>query len=364
MHPPILNHLDPGKPLTLEPMGTWPKSDHLFDQESIWAVQAAWAAGRPLLIQGEPGCGKSQLARAVAQAQQWVFIPTVIHHRSECTDLQWHFDAVARLGSAQLLTAKAAYAGATAAVYAAAGKAEVGQSAETTVTHSLNPTRFLAPGPLWWAVNWVSAKQQFEDCDNGVKSVQPIANHLATQDKAANERLNRLPDHPDGRVLLIDEIDKANVDLPNGLLEVLDNGSFSIPYLAQGHVSPDQQRSLVIITTNRERDLPQAFLRRCFVYNINVPTTAEAFKTWLLKRATAHFGERKNYYPDVAALAADRLWSIRQSVKQRQQTKPGLGEFLDLMRALTRLAADEDVQREKLQQIADFAFNKSQQVAT
>jgi hypothetical protein len=80
----------------------------------------------------------------------------------------------------------------------------------------LQPARFLSPGPLWWALNWFSAVQQFNDCIN-------------PSDPA--------PDFPEGwepsqgSVILIDEIDKADTDLPNSLLETLGNGDFKVPYL-------------------------------------------------------------------------------------------------------------------------------------
>nr|WP_243436244.1 AAA family ATPase [Acanthopleuribacter pedis] len=374
-------------------MGTWPANQHLFDEDSLWAIQAAWAARRPLLIQGEPGCGKSQLARAVAQAEQWAFIPTVIHHRSECTDLQWHFDAVARLGSAQLLGFQAATAGrppapdearlapdearlaphearlapheaspssqggspapaGTSAVDAAGAAAGASPVPTGALEQQLNPMRFLAPGPLWWTVNWQSAAAQIARCEAGLQCVQPITSHL-NQPKAT----------PAGRVLLIDEIDKAHVDLPNGLLEVLDNGGFSVPYRRAGYVGADDVQPLVIITSNGERVLPQAFLRRCCVYTIQVPEDEGAFKAWLVTRAAAHFAVDPRFFPDVAAEAADFLWIVREAARRDQHPKPGQGEFLDLMRALLGLAATEAEQREKLEKIAPYVVDKTQQVS-
>lgn len=91
------------EPIPLDRCGTWPASVHLFDQQSADAVLAALAAERPLLVRGETGAGKSQLARAAAQALGRLFVSTVVHSRSEAQDLQWEYDAVARLGEAQVL---------------------------------------------------------------------------------------------------------------------------------------------------------------------------------------------------------------------------------------------------------------------
>ena len=71
----------------LPPIYSWPASVHQFDDDSIWAVNAALGAGRPLLVRGEPGIGKSQLARAVADVLGVPFLYHVIDARCECDDL-------------------------------------------------------------------------------------------------------------------------------------------------------------------------------------------------------------------------------------------------------------------------------------
>ncbi|WP_300327634.1 hypothetical protein [Accumulibacter sp.] len=73
-------------------------------------------------------------------------------------------------------------------------------------------------------------------------------------------------------MLLIDEIDKAEADLPNGLLEALGNGRFSVPPLARAVARPaGAPVPLVIVTSNEERELPAAFLRRCLVLTLRLP---------------------------------------------------------------------------------------------
>lgn len=312
-----------GERLKLPATGSWPESHHLFDEDGVHAIRTAIAAERPLLIRGEPGTGKSQLARAAAVKLGRAFITTVVHGRSEPQDLQWRFDAVARLGEAQAL--------------AAAGVIKPGD-----VATALDPQQFLSPGPLWWAFNWEGARQQHAHCQ-----------HADTAPESPNGWQPQ-----QGTVLLIDEIDKAEADLPNGLLETLGNGGFSVPYCGQTvRQSADAKPPLVVITTNEERELPAAFLRRCLVLHLAVPEQAAEFSDWLLQRARAH-GEL-DYFEPVWSAAASQLWRDREAAGQQGVSPPGLAEYIDLLRALTRLAPrDEAEQLRLLDKIARFAFAK------
>jgi len=87
-------------PLPLQ--DSWPESSHRFDTKSVWAVRAAIASGRPLLLRGEPGIGKSQIARAVAEELKVPFLYHVVDERSERDELLYTYDAVARLAEAQV----------------------------------------------------------------------------------------------------------------------------------------------------------------------------------------------------------------------------------------------------------------------
>ena len=82
-------------PFDLPARGSWPASRHVFDEESADAIRMALAAERPLLVRGEPGTGKSQLARAAAEELRRLFVAEVVHSRTEPQDLQWRFDAIA-----------------------------------------------------------------------------------------------------------------------------------------------------------------------------------------------------------------------------------------------------------------------------
>ena len=147
------------KPIPLPKRGSWPAAVHVFDEASVHALMAAEAAERPLLIRGEPGTGKSQLARAAAEATQRLFLSAVVNARTECQDLQWQFDAVARLGEAQALAHFHA----------------------DEITGRLLPRRFLTPGPLWWVFDWASAQAQYEQCPHPLEAPPTTSRRLGTQ---------------------------------------------------------------------------------------------------------------------------------------------------------------------------------------
>ena len=297
----------PTDSITLPKQGSWPDSFHVFEEVHGYALMAAEAAGRPLLLRGEPGTGKSQLARAAAVATGRLFLSVVVNARTECEDLQWKFDAVGRLGEAQIL----------------ASVPDADRLAR------LRPSRFLSPGPLWWALNWHSAEQQFNDCIN-------------PGDPA--------PDFPEGwepsrgSVLLIDEIDKADTDLPNSLLETLGNGDFKVPYLG-GSVRRQTEvpAPLVVITTNEERELPAAFIRRCLVFQLTLPEQPDQLIKFLSSRGEAHFGEKCSV--QVRERAAKLLVEDRLAVEPGQP-RPGQAEYLDLLKAITGMVKDEEIQIE------------------
>ena len=296
-----------GKSKSLKSLGSWPAAGHYYDPEQIKAVVAAWHAGRPLLVRGEPGVGKSQLASAVAQELGWQFISVSIQPRTEYQDLLWEFDAVARLAQAQLL--------------GSLPSGEAGISGE--LPESLQRERFIVPGPLWWAVRPRSAKQQCE------KAGRPGTPYLVDEPK--NE----------GLVLLIDEIDKADANLPNGLLELLGNGDMGLPI--DSAAQEELRRPLTIITSNDERQLPPAFLRRCLVLTITLPEPGEELVEHLKKFATAHVQSRQDAIakvPDSVVGKAAALISEWRRQTPEGERPPGPAEFLDLLRVVGGLGGE------------------------
>jgi MoxR-like ATPase len=306
-----------GYPVTLTDCGASTEVVHVFDSRSIDAVNAALAARRPLLVRGEPGTGKSQLACAVAKAKSWPCLTHVVDSRTTAQDLLWHFDAVARLAEAQLV-----------------GALKLSQEA---LKERLRVRSFVTPRPLWWALNWQEAADQ------------------------AGEVQSEMPKSPpdwqpgQGVVVLIDEIDKADSDLPNGLLEVLGQGSFR-PDGFDKSICLQGQMPLVVITTNEERSLPDAFIRRCLVLHIDLPEDRGELQKLLVNRGQAHFGEKASLR--VLEEAAKQLIEDREDLKKRNLPAPGQAEYLDLVRALTNHKSSEADQLAWLGTIKGFVLQK------
>jgi MoxR-like ATPase len=315
----------------LPALGTWKQSVHVFDERVANAVCAAWAAERPLLVRGDPGTGKSQLARAVAHACEWQFISEVITAQTDIQDLWYRFDAVSRLGQAQVLSA--------------IGK----DHTQEQIDAELHPKHYLSPGALWWAFDWNTAKDYY--ASSRYQQYHPNPEGQA--------------ETPKGVVLLLDEIDKADADLPNSLLETLDNARFRIPWLNQSIGYQENNlacvRPLVIITTNEERQLPAAFVRRCLVLNLELPDNETKLVNYLVERGKQHFfnqDEQPLFADDILIEAASQLCQDRLKADELGVKPPGQAEYLDILRILSRIANTEAEQRSKLAQIKDFALKK------
>lgn len=311
--------------------GTWPATLHRFDERGAAALRAAEACSRPLLIRGAPGVGKSQTARAAAAFAKRPFLSAVIDGRTEPNDLKWRFDAVGRLADAQVK--------------------EPGQSLPGEAS-------YLEPQSLWWAYDWAGAASQSSHTRRAV-----LAGHVQGDRLPAARPKGWLPET--GRaVLLIDEIDKADPDLPNALLEVLANQGFQVPYTGQFVACTEQNRPIVVITTNEERELPNAFLRRCLVLTLELPATPDALRDYLIAMGERHEKFRQQAGQAgrclVKKLVAERLWLRREQARRDGLYQPGTSEYLDLVAVLAQLYPDDEAaQRQQLDRLDEFAFKKS-----
>ncbi|MBZ4022824.1 ATP-binding protein [Rhodobacter sp. TJ_12] len=231
----------------------------------VVAVNAAVALERPLLVKGEPGTGKTELARQVAQALGLPMLEWAIKSTTKAQQGLYEYDAVSRLRDSQL------------------GDARV------------NDVRnYIRKGKLW---------QAFEA--------------------------------PGKVVLLIDEIDKADIEFPNDLLQELDKMAFHV--YETGETIQAAHRPIVIITSNNEKELPDAFLRRCFFHYIRFPD-AETLK----QIVAVHFPQIKE---QLLSAALTRFYEIRETPGLKK--KPSTSEVLDWLKLL--LAEDlrpEDLQAE------------------
>ncbi len=299
--------LDPLQPQTLAADAQRDASVHCWSAQEIDALTLADVVKRPLLVRGEPGTGKTQLARAAAHHLGWALHAETIHPRYEAQDLVYRFDAIRRLADAQ------------------AGR-------------ELDDSEYFEPGPLWKAFGWDSATG-YGSCRGQARAV--------------------------GHVILIDEIDKADSDLPNSLLEALGQRSLWIAPLARPIGGPGVAAPLIVITTNEERELPPAFLRRCVVLNL-APDPTMTYLRWLVERGRAHFGPVASDAGSPSLLTEAVLWrAAAQLVADRQAARdaglapPGPAEYLDLLQALCKLAPGaEALQLAWLDRLSQYAFVK------
>jgi MoxR-like ATPase len=144
--------------------------------------------------------------------------------------------------------------------------------------------------------------------------------------------------------------------VPNGLLEALGQGQFATPWGEAIAAPKTAVAPLVVITTNEERALPDAFVRRCLVLHLAWPSERKDLVAALVERGRAHFPRAAR---DLLDLAATMVAEDREIVAARGVCPPGGAEFLDLLRAvLTQWPKDRTKQREGLERIRGFALRK------
>jgi MoxR-like ATPase len=247
--------------------------DYIAEPGLVNAVNVALLLDKPLLLTGEPGTGKSQLAYSLSW-ELGLGEPLKFETKSTSTskDLFYTFDTVGRFKSNQ------------------------GEDALPFLTYN-------ALGRAILFANEESVVAKF------------LGQHVLHPGKHRS-------------VVLIDEVDKAPRDFPNDILNELDFLRFSIPELGDGVIAAeDDFRPIMVITSNSEKDLPDAFLRRCTYYNIPFP------KRDLLKNIVAlRLGEFTGSKDALLVLTLDLFYDLRDSNQLRK--KPATAELLDWLIAL------------------------------
>ncbi len=227
-------------------------SKYLASEDITVAVNAAIALEKPLLIKGEPGTGKTELARQIAASLNLESIEWNIKSTTKAQQGLYEYDAVSRLRDSQL-----------------------GDKKVSTVEN------YIKKGKIWEAFK---AKKR--------------------------------------TVLLIDEIDKADIEFPNDLLQELDKMEFYV--YETGQLVRANKRPIIVITSNNEKELPDAFLRRCFFHYIQFPDHET-----LTKIVEIHFPGIKKTLLDAAL---NQFFQIRETPGLKK--KPSTSEVLDWLKLL------------------------------
>jgi MoxR-like ATPase len=268
---------------------------YIYDDDLTLVVNVAMVTGRPLLLRGPSGSGKSSVARHVARVLKRRYYEDVVSSTTQARDLLWKFDTVAQL-------------------------------ADATAGKDLKPEEYVIPGILWWAFDNAGAARETRRTDPAIGG------------------------ESDGSVVLLDEIDKADPDVPNNLLVPLGSLQFTARIGDRDVPVKAEHPPLVIITTNEERDLPPAFIRRCIAYSLKRPD-----RDRLLAIAREHF---PNASPHVAQAIADLVIRIGDSREKAGALAPSTAEFLDAIAACAKLKVSPSSEDEVWKRVATAVLDK------
>ncbi|MBE7385775.1 MAG: MoxR family ATPase [Leptolyngbya sp. SIO1E4] len=278
----------------------------------VEAVNLAIDLHRPLLLEGEPGCGKTRLAGAVAyeltqkvrqgtkkgnQDFWWPYFSWNVKSTSRVRDGLYRYDAVNRLRDTQIVGADPERLQGFLDESEADKFQKLRQELKQVLQRLMDWEKaYFKWGPLGEALQWQ-------------KNYRPI--------------------------LLIDEIDKADSDFPNDLLLELEEFRFDIPELGQSITPPpEEQEPIIFITSNREKPLPDPFLRRCVYYYVEFPQ-----KGHLTEIIQQRFESVSKNEAKLIKLAVEQFYAIREILEPQPGSRPpGTSEFLEFLTVILRRA--------------------------
>jgi MoxR-like ATPase len=264
---------------------------YLASPSLVEAVNMAIVLERPLLVEGPPGCGKTRLASAIAHELKLPFHEWFVKSTSKARDGLYVIDMLRRLQDAQMRKSRA---------------------------QSLTP--YIRFGPLGRAIQ-----------------------------------------SPRRSVVLVDEIDKADLDFPNDLLREIEERKFTIEELHEEDVSPADRAAgfqrtftarsapVIVVTSNREKELPDAFLRRCLYFYIEFPDPQRLAEIVRINTADLALEDR------LIELAIDRILRLAQIDGVKKQ--PSTSEIIDWVRILYHWGIDAE-KMARIEKVTDLPFRE------
>ncbi|GBE73249.1 hypothetical protein myaer87_04760 [Microcystis aeruginosa NIES-87] len=259
--------------------------------ELIEVVNLAIELGMPLLLEGEPGCGKSRLAHALVyefnygqESNPIKYYEWIVQSTSKAEDSLYQYDYIGRLQAAQ--------------------------------------------------ISRILSKKEIEESSSEQKNPATSKDWVDLQ--ALGKAFKQSHDKQEQSVVLIDEIDKADRDFPNDLLLAIESRRFFIKETGALIQANDQAFPLIIITSNQEKNLPNAFLRRCIYHYIELPNQER-----LRKILTERFTDAEQ---EVIIKAVDRFLEVRTSqdeTKSEGEKKVSTSELIAWFKSLLKYKPEE-----------------------